>query len=336
MLLGVVLSIALGIGLRLVLENNDQKPSSAVPVPVISLPEEKSEPAPEKVPKKEVKLIFVGDIMLSRAVGNKIALAGDPRFPFLHISDFLRGADIAFGNLEGPISSRGENQGSVYSFRNDPSVVSGIIYAGFDVLSIANNHIFDWGKDALSDTVSLLGASGIKTIGAGRNEDEANAPAFFNIEGERITFLGYTTLYPETLCASGDVPGISCFNETAVLDKIREVKKNSDIVVVSMHWGVEYETHSNAEQEQLAREFIDAGVDLVVGHHPHVPEEVEKYKNGWIAYSLGNFIFDQPFSDETMQGMVLTATIRDKRVESIATTTIFLNSDFQPSPEPGK
>jgi poly-gamma-glutamate synthesis protein (capsule biosynthesis protein) len=331
-ILGVVLSVAAGSVLHLVLENSNWEVFPTAPVAGF----QESGPAPENIVEKETKILFVGDIMLSRAVWDKMLLEEDPLFPFLRISDFTQQADIVFGNLEGPISLRGENQGSIYSFRADPSVVLGLVHAGFDVLSLANNHIFDWGGDALSDTVSILKENNIKTVGAGRNESEANAPALFEVNGTRVAFLGYTTLYPETLCARGDDPGVSCFNEAAVLEKIREIKKSSDIAVVSMHWGIEYETLSNDEQKRLARNFVDAGADLVIGHHPHVPQEVEGYKNSWIAYSLGNFVFDQSFSEETMRGMVLTAIVRDGRVESIATTTVFLNGDFQPSLEPEK
>src|SRR3989344_4485679 len=110
-------------------------------------------------------LLFAGDIMLSRAVGDVIQKTNDPTFPFLRIKEYLDSADLRFANLEGPISDRGVNQGSIYSFRSDPQVVQGLMYAGFNVLSVANNHIMDWGRDALLDTLSILHESNITTVG---------------------------------------------------------------------------------------------------------------------------------------------------------------------------
>ncbi len=283
---------------------------------------------------KKETLLFVGDIMLSRAVASRINSIGkgDPRFPFLESANFLHSADLTFGNLEGPISSRGKNQGSIYSFRDDPDVVEGLKFAGFDVLSTANNHIFDWGREALMDTDTLLRAGGITPIGTGRNYDEANSPAIFDLSGTKIAFLAYTNLYPKTLEADATNPGISDFDTEHIKKAIEEARKRADIVIVSFHWGIEYRKTATEEQQKLAHEFIDAGADLVIGHHPHVPEEIEKYKGGWVAYSLGNFIFDQNFSKETMGGIAIRAVVENKKIISFNPISISINSNFQPVP----
>ena len=124
-------------------------------------------------------LLFVGDIMLSRSVGAVMRKENDFAHPFRLVADTLRKADIAFGNLEGPISVRGEKQGSIYSFRADPRVAEGLTLAGFDVLSLANNHSMDWGRDALQDTRTTLEDNDIKPVGAGMDERQANEPVFF-------------------------------------------------------------------------------------------------------------------------------------------------------------
>ncbi len=277
-----------------------------------------------------VHFVFTGDIMLSRSVDLKMRKAGDYIFPFLNIASTTRSADITFGNLEGPISVRGKNQGSEYSFRTNPNAVKGLLFAGFDIVSLANNHIWDWGSDALTDTLNILKQNNILTVGAGRNEEEANAPVFIMKGNQRIVFLAYTNLYPRGLYARRENPGISTFDENQIVHLIKEETMPEDIVIVSLHWGDEYKTLSNDEQKRIAHLFIDAGADLIIGHHPHVSQEVEQYNNGWIAYSLGNFVFDQNFSEETMKGILLEITTKSGVVESVKQREVKINKNFQP------
>lgn len=265
-------------------------------------------------------LVFTGDVMLSRSVAIQVRKhGGNYVFPFEPVLQFLHTADLLFGNFENPVSSRGINQGSIYSFRADPAAVEGLSAAGYSVLSIANNHIWDWGADALEDTVSLLKQGGISPVGAGSDKEEANAWTVKKVGGVRIGFLAFTDLYPKGLEAASGTPGISSFDEATTEQRIREEKKNGDLdlVVVSFHWGDEYQTHSNAEQERIARGLVDAGADIVVGHHPHVIQEVEHYRDGWIFYSLGNFVFDQYFSPETMEGMVVKVFVKNKKISNV-------------------
>ena len=285
-----------------------------------------------------VTLLFGGDVMLARSVAKQIALSGDERFPFLLLASTTLPADIAFANAEGTISSRGKNQGSIYSFRADPSVVAGLSLAGFDVLSLANNHIWDWGGDALSDTREHLNTAGIATVGAGPDEVSANAPAILEAKGVRFGFLAYTTLYPASLEAEGENPGISSFSLEKAGAAIAGLKQEVDVVIVSMHWGEEYRTNSTQEQRDTAHALADLGADFVIGHHPHVTEEVETYhspvtdRDSVIAYSLGNLVFDQYFSEETMSSFLLEVVIKGKAITSIKQIPIRLNASYQPYP----
>lgn len=287
-----------------------------------------------------VKLIFGGDVMVARSVAEKISGVGngDPRFPFWFIASTTRSADVAFVNSEGTISNRGKNQGSAYSFRANPSVMEGFTFAGFDIVSLANNHIWDWGGDALKDTASNFKGVGIKTVGAGGDSVSANEPAIVSVRGIKIGFLGYTTLYPKSLEAGDDRPGISSFSMDLASRAIRDLKEKVDVVVVSMHWGDEYKTSSNGEQKRMARALVDAGADLVIGHHPHVTEEVEMYrspltgKESLIAYSLGNLVFDQYFSKETMESFLLEVKLDKHRILSVERIPVRLNENFQPVP----
>jgi len=285
---------------------------------------------------KKSTMLFVGDIMLSsqRGVGKQIKEKGDYTYPFLKIADVLKSADLTFGNLEGPISFRGKDQGGQYSFRADPKTAFGLVSAGFDVLSIANNHIFDWGEDAFKDSIYILKANGIDPVGGGMNYSDANKPLIKKIKDTKVAFFAYSMIDYDIgkFEATLDVPGKSSFNEEKLTREISRLKSSgdADIVVVSFHWGNEYEKRSHSKQQEIAYSMIDSGADLIIGHHPHVIQEVEKYKDGWIAYSLGNFVFDQDFSEETMRGLMLEAEIKDKKINKVNPIEIKISETFQP------
>jgi len=278
----------------------------------------------------EIKLLFVGDIMLSRTVGDIMAKKNDWKYPFLEMADFLRSADLTVGNLEGPISSRGVNQGSIYSFRADPQAAEGLLYSGFDVLSIANNHILDWGRTALSDTIGVLNDVGIAAVGAGHNFEEANAPRVIEIRGVKIAFLAYTDLYPQSLWATETQGGVSAPTLENIKKFISIARDQADVVILLWHWGEEYETASRSREQAIARALIDAGADIIVGHHPHVVQEVEEYNGGYIAYSLGNFVFDQNFSEDTRRGRALKIILRNGKIFKTEEVEVKFTSDFQP------
>lgn len=279
-----------------------------------------------------IRLGFVGDIMLDRGVRSKILLYGDGsyNFPFQFASSALRSYDILFGNLEAPISDKGANRGSIYSFRMDPQVANALSNAGFDVMSVANNHIGDWGEAAMADTFMRLKNAGIMPAGGGANEKSAHEPKIFQVRGVKIAYLAYSQFGKGYTEAGNTTPGIAIIDNDFITRDASYAKSIADIVVVSFHFGDEYEDKQNMFQESTSHIAIDAGADLVVGHHPHVIEPIEKYKGKTIAYSLGNFVFDQIFSSKTMTGMMLSVSLKGKSIERVSTTTIILNSNFQP------
>lgn len=292
-----------------------------------------------KASEKEINVIFVGDIMLGRGVAGQIEKYGDERYPFLKIAGEISGADLAFGNLEGPISGRGVNNKSKYSFRFNPEAVNGLKFAGFDVLSLANNHIFDWGREAIEDTVFILKTNEISPVGAGKDYLEANSPVIKEINDSagsplKIAFFAYSNLESnaQALEATKDKAGRSSFDIERIKEEVYAVKQLevADIVIVSFHWGEEYQSRSDKKQQEIGRALVESGADLIIGHHPHVVQEIERYKNGWIAYSLGNFIFDQWFSESTMKGLMLKAKIQDKKIIDIEPIEIKINDSFQP------
>lgn len=278
-------------------------------------------------------LVLVGDIMLARQVGSKMENSGNWEWPFEKIKTYLSGADLTFGNLEGPISDKGRNQGSIYSFRADPRAVAGLRAAGLDVLSLANNHIWDWGREAVMDTLDRLAAVDMAALGVGQNRKEANHGKVFDIKGTKVGFLAYTDLYPESLAASENDLGISFWSRDQVLSDLKRLRAESDVLVVSWHSGTEYEKNPTVEQKEKYQWLITSGADLVVGHHPHVVQPVVEFGGGWIAYSLGNFVFDQNFSRETMTGLALEVSVRNGKITKVEEKKVLIGQDFQPSLE---
>lgn len=276
--------------------------------------------------RKGIELLFVGDIMLSRGIGS-IMEQTDKLFPFQLIRYETRSADIAFANLENPVSNSGRDSGKVYSFRADPESLLGLAWAGFDVVSLANNHIFDWGPDALLDTLNNLNNWSIKYVGAGGDLGQATSPVVIEKDGVKIAYLAYTQFAGNY----GKSSKVAYIDEDLLLLDIGRVKESGvDIIAVSFHWGDEYETEHNSFQERIAKFSIDAGADIVVGHHPHVSQEAEKYKNGIIGYSLGNFIFDQNFSPETSKGLMLKVYVDETGLIGFDEKEIGFNEHFQP------
>jgi len=281
-------------------------------------------------PAEPVTLLFVGDIMLSRRIGAIMAEKNDWTYPFLQISDALKRADLVFANLESPISSRGTRMGSIYSFRADPRAVAGLSSAGIDVVSLANNHVWDYGPEALGETLDTLRSAGIDYIGAGVNYAAAHEPVIKDVRGTKIAFWGYTNLVPVGATVEKSAPAVAFLDLKQVIPDIARAKERADIVIVSFHWGNEYETKHNQKQAEIAYAVIDAGADLVIGHHPHVRQEVEKYHGGYIAYSLGNFVFDQNFSADTRTGLMLKVILKNKKIDQVEEQKIKFTSTYQP------
>ena len=278
-----------------------------------------------------ITLFAVGDIMLNRGVEYMVRKQGndDFKFPFLRIADYLGKADILFGNLESVISDKGVKVGSIYSFRAEPEAIEGLTYAGFDVLSVANNHVFDYGREAMEDSFKRLKQASIDYVGGGFNEKEVRSGITKEIKGTKIIFLAYTNLGSKYWEATENRSGIGWLDKR-IKNDIEEAKEKSDLVIVSFHTGEEYQSQPNNEQKYFAHLAIDSGADLIIGHHPHAIQPVEKYEQDWIAYSLGNFVLDQSFSEETMKGILLEVTIKDKEIKEVIPREIKISDFFQP------
>lgn len=250
-----------------------------------------------------IKIIAGGDIMLGSWIGETVQTEGWD-YPFRRIDTVLADADIVFANLEAPFGTGGSAFEKTYTFRVKPSLVNVLTAGKINMVSLANNHILDYGADVLQQTRQILRENGIHFSGAGKNLSEARQPAIFTVGGKKIAWACYSLTFPEEFWASDTSAG-TCFPwEGFFFNDIRRFKKENDLVVVSFHWGSELMTSPKEYQVLLAHQTIDCGADLILGHHPHVLQGLEIYKGKLIAYSLGNFVFAS-YSENVKESMLL-------------------------------
>jgi len=258
-----------------------------------------------------LRLRFAGDCLLAEhyesAVGGEVAFAFED-------FDLLRKADIAMVNLECPITVRGLLQEKPYTFRMNPRFIPALQVAGIDIVNLANNHIYDYGDIGLFDTISYLDSAGVFHVGAGRDFSTAHKPVIRDNPTRTVGFLGYYG-GGEAPAAQVDSPGVAYRSLRLIESDIENLRKADSLVyiVVNVHWGVEKAEYPEQSQIRFAHGIIDAGADAVIGHHPHVLQGIELYKQGVIAYSLGNFIFGGN-SRHTYQTAVFEICIDPKSV----------------------
>ncbi|WP_145319369.1 CapA family protein [Paenibacillus xylanexedens] len=258
---------------------------------------------------EDVTINFVGDIQFSGKVAELLDRNGYD-YPFAKLGRLFKDDDLTIGNLETPITLGGTGAADkTYVYKSSPKALAAMASAGFDAVNLANNHILDQGVEGLVDTLTYLKEYGIAHTGAGMNRDEAYAPAYLERKGMKIALLGFSRVVPETSWkAEGNRAGVAeAYDSTGAVTAIQEARNKADLVIVVAHWGEERVSTPNSDQTRLAREFVDAGADLVIGGHPHVLQGLEYYKGKWIAYSTGNFIFSRSTTEETWKTAVFQA-----------------------------
>ena len=249
-----------------------------------------------------ITIVAVGDILFGRYLTDRsyARVVREVADPFGDVAPILRGADLAFANLENPVRTAPDDFyiNWLLTFRSEPGDAAMLVDAGFDVLSIANNHMRDIGPSSPTMTRAHLDRAGLVAVGAGKDAAAAYQPALVVRNGVRVAFIA-RTVWLKGISEPVNVDGAVAMTQNRDLpgDLVAEVERvraelEPDFVVVSLHWGWEYEIHPDSSQRKAARMAIDAGADLVIGHHPHVVQDVEYYRGGVIAYSLGNFLFD--------------------------------------------
>lgn len=236
-----------------------------------------------------------GDVNFGNGVTPYIS-SGGLDYPLGAARGTLESSDLAFVNLECCISSGGRPvPGKEFCFRGPADTAECLALGGVDVVSLSNNHAKDYGDQALLDTMDNLQKRCVVWCGAGENIEEAYAPAVMDVRGRKVAFLAFTSVVPYGWPATSSSCGCATtYDRDMVSEAIKEASRANDVVVASFHWGIELQTSPNGDQRALAHLAIDSGADLVLGHHPHVVQGFELYRDGFIAYSLGNFVFSPP------------------------------------------
>lgn len=278
-----------------------------------------------------ITIAAVGDMIFDRKVKELIKKEGG-QAPLAVVADRLSKADVAIGNLESTIADSGEkNETKDVTFRGHPAGIEGLKLAGFDALSLANNHMLDYGPEPLEDTVAALDEAGIGHAGAGENKNAAWKPATIDVDGTKVAYLAFTHVLPAGFLASDSRAGVASGKmDLSLIDEaVREAKNTHDYVIVSFHWGVEYEDFANGDQVMKARRVIDAGADMVLAHHPHVIQGVEFYNDKLIAYSLGDFVFDH-YSRKTGEAFILEAELGPHGTSTATAVPVYLDEYGRP------
>lgn len=252
-------------------------------------------------------MVAVGDVMLGRGVNNQMVARRDYSFPYRQIHDEMKTADLRVGNLECTVTDLFPvpTDPSTFTFVSKKQAVSGLTYAGFNLLTVANNHANGPGQTPFMDMIKTLRANNIAVVGGGNNSSEARKAAVISAKGLRVAMMGYCSVPPQGPYATADSWGIAPINLQTLPADIKAARAQADIVIPYFHWGIEYTNTPTIDQQRAARAAIDAGADMVLGVHPHWIQGIESYKGKLIIYSLGNFVFDQDWSRPTLEGMLL-------------------------------
>lgn len=248
---------------------------------------------------KPVTVLAFGDLLLDRYIKREIDRRG-ANHPFENIKDFLSGNDLVLANLEGSFTDfkpRPLDPNNT-SFTFEPALAKVLKDSGFNIVNLANNHVQDFGKDGFAQSRTYLDKAGIDHFGDFYNEGPALVK---DINGLKIAFIGYNEFSDPAIAGT--------------IAKIKEARKQADFVVVYAHWGAEYQTDFWPGSQVKGRQFIDAGADAILGSHPHVVQPIEVYNGKPIFYSLGNFVFDQIFSDEVRHGLAVKIILDKGKIE---------------------
>lgn len=272
--------------------------------------ERNNTPISKSADETDITVLLTGDIMLGRSVMGVSLAKDDPNYPFKKVADILKKSDVVFGNLENPIVANCPTSDSGFKFCADPKMVQGLSYAGVDIVNLANNHISNYGQDGINQTEKYLSDAGIGYVGTGNL-------VIRNIKGTRLGFLGFDFLDYEP--------------KDTDYKLIENSKKQVDILIVMVHWGVEYVPLATDTQKLIGNQLVSSGADVVVGSHPHVVQNTDYINGKPIFYSLGNFVMDQSWSEETKSGLAVRLTYKNGKLLSVEKLPVYMESFAQPA-----
>lgn len=259
---------------------------------------------------KPVHIIAAGDILLARGVSEYLDENGCD-YPYSSVKEEIIKGDIAIANLECPLTDSGNAvlKRPELIFKGSMLNAAALKKAGFDLLNLANNHTMDQGRDGLMDTIKVLDSCGIRPLGAGVTRGEARKAVFVEKGKTRIGFLGYSDFPPEGYIYDEDKADVARVDMDSLGEEVRSAREQCDFLLVAFHWGKEFDSFPSNRQREMAHEAVENGADIILGHHPHVLQSVEKYKGSLIFYSLGNFVFDRQLPKGTDESVIIDITV---------------------------
>ena len=290
------------------------------------------------VRERESTLVVVGDMEIDRP---------EPRNTFSKVASYLDAADMRFGGLEASMSHLGEPATGKIVMRHDPEMIQGYLEGGFDALAFASNHCMDYGVEPFVETMELLERNGIAYSGAGRNIQEARTPAVLERGGVRYGFLSYVLELPLGWGAGPAKPGVAPIRQDAlygppyvneedleamIADVVR-ARPRVDFLLASFHWGASQSRTLTLSQQAVAHAAIEAGADVVIGHHPHIVQGVEVYRGRPVFYALGNFVLDHDhpmFLPTARESICLKLTLRGGALGRAAISPVLIEADGSP------
>lgn len=280
-----------------------------------------------------VRIVLVGDMMFQYPLDEMVVHSGAN--PYDYVRDYFNTFDITMGSLETNIApwSVGVAQNKPFTFRAPLLAIDRLKNAGFEIVTVANNHTMDYGSEAFSVQLDLLKQAGILTAGGGNSVSEAFTPRYIETKGTKIAFIGVNGIESEFQNVTPNRAGTAYFDEGLLTQTLTEAKQNADFVVVYAHWGMEHEYEPTKFQKNWARFFIDHGADVVVGSHPHIRQGSELYNGKPIFYSLGNFVYTgMGWKEESTYGSMLELTIQKDQLLSSQIRTIKTTYHGYPDP----
>ena len=258
---------------------------------------------------EKVEIILTGDVMLGRSVLTRTEKEKDWTYPFNKVSEYLRNSDIVFSNLESPIVENCPRTDSGMVFCTSPELVEGLRFANIGVVTVANNHMGNYGQKGINDTKRYLTGAGIDYTGVGDLVVK-------EVKGTKFGFLGFDFVSRN----------FTDSDRKLIVDSDRLV----DVLIVGVHWGEEYKDKANKKQREIAKDLVENGADVIAGHHPHWIQDEEYVNDKPVYYSLGNFIFDQMWSEETKKGLVIKLTFKDGKLIREEKLSVYISSLGQP------
>lgn len=254
---------------------------------------------------ESLRVTAVGDIAFVGDYNTYLTRSSD--YPFTRVASLLRKADFVIANLEGPLTTHDDYLPQKCCLKGHPDYAETLKEAGVNVLSLGNNHILDYGERGVADSLSVLRGQGISYVGYGETLEKARSPLVLDRNGIRLGILSYCDVVIDSpFYASATTRGIAPLKLSEARSDIERLRKSVDYIVLSLHWGYENYRYPSPSQVEQGRKLIEAGADVILGHHAHVLQGIERYRNGYIVYNLGNFVFaETAWSLKTKDGQIL-------------------------------